>query len=72
MTKEERYSILRPLTVEEQEVFAVKMCNFFAPWNYDKNCELLGIVDNPKTIRPFTFGDLLKYLKLNLTSICSI
>lgn len=63
MTQKERYSILRPLTAEESELFAIQMCKFFYPLNYRKNCELLGIKADPKTIRPMTFGELLKYLK---------
>ncbi len=62
---ESGYSILRPLTIEEQEIFAIQMCNFFSPMNYRANCTLLGIKADGKTIRPFTFGDFLTYLKIN-------
>ncbi len=61
---ETRYSILRPLTIEEQEIFAIQMCNFFSPMNYRENCSLLEIKADEKTIRPLTFGDFLKYLKI--------
>lgn len=63
MTQKERYSILRPLTVHESELFAIQMCNFFSPMSYRKNCELLGITAETKSIKPFTFGNLLNYLK---------
>ncbi len=59
----DRYSILRPLTVEEQEFFAMQMLNFFFPLNYRRNCELIGIEPDKKVIRPLTFGDFMKYAK---------
>ncbi len=59
-----RYSILRPLTIEEQEIFAINTCNFFSPLNYRKNCELLKIKLDEKSIKPLSFGSLLKYLKI--------
>lgn len=59
----DRYSILRPLTIDEQEYFAISICNFFSPTHYKKNCEKLGIEPDPKSIRPFSFGDLLRFLK---------
>lgn len=61
---ESRYSILRPLTIEEQEIFAIQMCYFFSPINYRENCTLLEIKADEKTIRPLTFGNFLNYLKI--------
>ena len=58
----DRYSILRPLTVVEQESLAVLMCTFFSPLNYWKNCELIGVEADKKVIRPLTFGDFMKYV----------
>ena len=59
-----RYSILRPLNAEEQEMFAIYICNFFSPMNYRKNCELLKIELDDKCIRPLSLGNFLNYLKL--------
>ncbi len=61
---EGRYSVLRPLTIEEQEIFVIQMCNFFSPMKYRENCELLELKADEKVIRPLTFGDFLIYLKI--------
>lgn len=60
---EDRYSILRPLTTNEQQFFAIQLCNFFSPLNHTKNCKILELEPNEKSIKPFSFGDFLKYLK---------
>lgn len=59
----ERYSVLRPLSVEEQELFAIEIINFFFPLNYFKNCEILGIKAEKQSTRPFTFFDFQSYLQ---------
>lgn len=61
---ESRFSILRPLTINEQEIFVTHMCNFFSPRNYWEKCSLLEIKADEEKILPFSFGDFLKYLKI--------
>lgn len=58
----ERYSVLRPLTIEELEVFTIEMCNFFSPMNYKKNCKIIGIEPSETSVKPMTIGDFLKYM----------
>lgn len=59
----ERHSILRPLTLEEKQFFAVEICNFFNGSNYRENCELIGIEKAKDKILPFNLGQFLSYLK---------
>lgn len=61
---ESRYSVLRPLTIAEQEIFVTQLCTFFSPRNYRDNCKLLKIKADEKTIRPLSFGNFLNYLKI--------
>lgn len=61
----DRFSVLRPLTISEQELFAIELCNFFSPMNYEKNCEILGIPKESGSIKPFSFGQFLHYLDKN-------
>lgn len=60
----DRYSILRPLTVDEQESLALLMCKFFSPLNYRNNCKVIGVEADKSVIRPLSFGDLMKYAKI--------
>jgi hypothetical protein len=59
-----RYSVLRPLTFQELEKFALEIINFFSPLNYAKNCDVLGIKQKPNSIVPFSFNSFLQYLEL--------
>ena len=63
MKMKDRYSILRPLTVKEQEFFSIQILNFFSPLNYRENCKKIGIEPDKKVIRPLSFGDFLKFVK---------
>jgi len=60
---EKRNSVLRPLTIDELQVFAIEICNFFSPGNYQENCKQLEIIEDKHGIMPLTLGNLLNYLK---------
>ncbi|HLN94131.1 MAG TPA: serine protease [Flavobacterium sp.] len=61
-----RHSILRPLTTDEQEAFAVHMCNFFSPSRYRENCALINMEVDGTRIRPLSFGRFLSYLQIKM------
>lgn len=59
----ERHSILRPLTIKEQELFAQEMIHFFSPFSYEFFCEIVGVPASKKETLPFSYGQYLRYLR---------
>lgn len=61
-TKEERYSILRPLNEDELLIITLEAIDFFNPSNYKRNSELLGITPEEGGLRPSSLGQFFEYL----------
>lgn len=59
----ERYSILRPLTMKEQENFTLLILGFFAPLNATKFRKLLGKPTEVGKLFPLSVNDLFKYMR---------
>ncbi len=61
---EGRHSILRPLTLVEQQFLVIEMCNFFSPINYREMCKVTGVEAAKGQILPLSLGGFFKYLNL--------
>lgn len=59
----ERYSILKPLTMELAEVLTVEILGFFAPLNAQKMGKLLGKQVNEEVLTPLSVNDFFKYME---------
>lgn len=57
-----RYQNLGPLTVHQRICIALAALRFFSPTSYRDNCAKLGQTADPKSIRPFSGMDFIKFL----------
>lgn len=59
---EERYSILRPLTIAELHSLTIAMWDFFAPHNANHMRSYLSMKETSGTIQPLSLADFMMYL----------
>jgi hypothetical protein len=57
-----RHSRLAPLSLQDQENLALAACSFFAPMEYENNCQILKRPPTPGMCQPFDGSDFLRYL----------
>jgi S1-C subfamily serine protease len=60
----DRYSELRPLTLEERYLVARAAIHFFSPMNHRAVCEAIGKAPDSQRIQPLSGVDFLKFLDL--------
>lgn len=58
----ERYSILRPLTEEEQHFFVIQMMEFFSPFQYEIICQKMSWTVKKGSTRPFSLWEFMNFL----------
>lgn len=58
------YSVLKPLTSEEQKNLALLLCTFFSPMSNSKLKSELEIATTPGSITPLSLGDFYRWCKV--------